>query len=65
MHGGHNGRLFFGIRRRSGGFFNWAAIFGRGADMDFYGLEQPRYIRKPLNLLEDWCRNPVIKNDGF
>jgi hypothetical protein len=61
VHGGHR-QAFFGIRRRSGG---WAAIFGQGADMDFYGLEQPRYIRKPLNLLEDWCRNPVIKNDGF
>jgi len=39
--------------------------------MDFYGLEQARYIRKPLNLLDDWCRkrdstpDPVIKNDGF
>jgi hypothetical protein len=31
---------FFGIRRRSGVFFNWAAIFGPGADMDFYGLER-------------------------
>src|SRR6516165_8210428 len=52
VHGGHR-QAFFGIRRRSGG---WAAIFGQGADMDFSGLEQPRHIRKPLNLLEDWCR---------
>jgi hypothetical protein len=25
------------VRRR---VFNWAAIFGPGVDMDFYGLEQ-------------------------
>jgi hypothetical protein len=39
VHGGHNGRAFFGVRRRAGVFLNWAAIFGQGAGMDFYGLE--------------------------
>jgi hypothetical protein len=33
-------------------FLNWAAIFGQGADMDFYGLERAPYIRKSLNLLD-------------
>ena len=68
VHGGHNGRLFLAS---AGGFFIWAAIFGQGADMDFYGLEQPHHIRKPLNLLEDWCRKggepptPSLRITGF
>jgi hypothetical protein len=39
VHGGHSGGLFWHppVRWR---FFIWAAIFGQGAGMDFYGLER-------------------------
>ena len=40
VHGGHNGRLFLASADAPAVFFNWAAIFGQGADMDFYGLER-------------------------
>ena len=56
VHGGHNGRLFFGIRRRSGGFFNWAAIFGQARTWISTDSNEPRCIRKPLDSLDDWRR---------
>jgi len=55
VHGGHR-QAFFGIRRRSGGFFNWAAIFGQARTWISTDSNEPRYIRKPLNLLDDLCR---------
>ena len=39
MHGGHSGGLFLASAGALA-FFIWAAIFGQGADMDFYGLER-------------------------
>jgi hypothetical protein len=52
------------------GFFMWAAIFGQARPWISTDPNEPRYIRKPLNLLDDWWQKgfdpyPIIQNDGF
>jgi hypothetical protein len=71
VHGGHNCGLFLASAGAPAVFLIGRRFSDRARTGIFTDSNKPRYIRKPLNLFDDWCArgiraaDPVIKNDGF